>query len=284
MTEFFADLPRFEFLQNAVMACVLAGLACGVMGSYVVTRRISSVAGAIAHSILGGLGAARYCQVVLGWTWFTPMTGAVLMALASALVISWVRVALREREDTVIQAVWAVGMAIGLLFIFKTPGYNEDLMSYLFGSILMVTQRDLWVMAGLDVMLLVVCVPLYSRMVAVCFDEEFAVTRGIDVQLNHLLMICLVALTVVLLVSVAGIVMVIALLTLPAATASHFSGRLWHMMVLSGVLTAVLSIAGMAVSYEPDLPVGAVIIVLAACVYILVVITARARGIRGMRA
>jgi zinc transport system permease protein len=273
---FIQDLAAFRFLQYSLAACLLASLACGIMGSYVVTRRITSVAGSVAHSILGGMGASRYCQVVLGWSWFTPAAGAVGAALASALLIAWVRIAAREREDTVIQAVWAVGMAVGLLFIFKTPGYNEDLMSYLFGSILMVAPGDLWMMAGLDCVVILACVLFHRQMLAVCFDEEFALVRGIRVNAYHALMLCLTALTVVLLVNVVGIVMVIALLTLPAATASHFSRRLWQMMGLSVVLTAVLTVSGLAVSYGPDLPAGATIIVLTACAYLLAVAYVRA--------
>ena len=277
MTEFLADLSRHSFLQYALLTGVLAGIACGIVGTYVVTRRITSVAGAIAHSILGGMGAARYCQVVLEWTWFHPLIGAVVAAIISAVIIAWVRIAAQEREDTVIGAVWAIGMAVGLLFIFSTPGYNEDLMSYLFGSILMVTPDDLWLIGGLDA--LVVCMGLgfYNKFLAVCFDEEFARIRGIQVEAYHTLLLCLTALTVVLLVTVVGIVMVIALLTLPAATASHFSRKLWHMMVLSSLFTVLFTTSGMALSYGPDLPAGATIIIIAGAVYIVTVLFSRIR-------
>lgn len=277
MTEFLADLPRHSFLQYALLTGVLAGIACGIVGTYVVTRRITSVAGAIAHSILGGMGAARYCQVVLDWSWFHPLVGAVLAAIISAVIIAWVRIVAQEREDTVIGAVWAIGMAIGLLFIFQTPGYNEDLMSYLFGSILMVTPEDLWLIGGLDALVVIMGLMFYNKFLAVCFDEEFARIRGIHVELYHTLLLCLTALTVVLLVTVVGIVMVIALLTLPTATASHFSRKLWHMMVLSSLLTVLLTTSGMAVSYGPDLPAGATIIIMAGAVYITVVFFSRIR-------
>ena len=207
MTEFLSDLTRHAFLQYALLTGVLAGIACGIVGTYVVTRRIASVAGAIAHSILGGMGAARYCQVVLDWQWFHPLIGAVLAAIISAVIISWVRIAAQEREDTVIGAVWAIGMAVGLLFIFRTPGYNEDLMSYLFGSILMVTPEDLWLIGGLDALVVVLGLAFYNKFLAVCFDEEFTRIRGIRVEVYHTLLLCLTALTVVLLVTVVGIVM-----------------------------------------------------------------------------
>ena len=277
MTEFLSDLTRHAFLQYALLTGVLAGIACGIVGTYVVTRRIASVAGAIAHSILGGMGAARYCQVVLDWQWFHPLIGAVLAAIISAVIISWVRIAAQEREDTVIGAVWAIGMAVGLLFIFRTPGYNEDLMSYLFGSILMVTPEDLWLIGGLDALVVVLGLAFYNKFLAVCFDEEFTRIRGIRVEVYHTLLLCLTALTVVLLVTVVGIVMVIALLTLPAATAAHFSRKLWHMMILSSVFTVFLTTAGMAISYGPDLPAGATIIILAGIFYISVVAVTRMR-------
>jgi len=285
MAEFLADLPRYAFLQYALLAGVLASIACGIVGTYVVTRRITSVAGAIAHSILGGMGAARYCQVVLGWSWFDPLIGAVLSAIAAAVVIAMVRITARQREDTVIASVWAIGMAIGLLFIFRTPGYNEDLMSYLFGSILMVTPDDLRLMGGLDVLVAVVALLFYNKFLAVCFDEEFARIRRVRVEAYHILLLCLTALTVVLLVTVVGIVMVIALLTLPAAAASHFSRKLWHMMVLSTLFTVLFTTAGMALSYGPDLPAGATIIIIAGAAYILVVFFHQAfyRAIRAER-
>ncbi|MDT8272402.1 MAG: metal ABC transporter permease, partial [Desulfomonilia bacterium] len=223
MIEFINDVKQFTFLQYALVTGVLASIACGIIGSYVVTRRITYMAGAIAHSVLGGMGAARYLQVVHGWTWATPITGAVIAALISALIIGVVSLKARQREDTAIGAVWAVGMAIGIMFIFRTPGYNEDLMSYLFGNILMVTPGDLWMIAALDVLVIGVSLVFYNQLLAVCFDDEFARLRGIRVDFFHLLLLCLTALTVVLLVTVVGIVLVIALLTLPAAAAGHFT-------------------------------------------------------------
>lgn len=275
MTEFIMDLQHQTFLQYALLTGILASISCGIIGSYVVTRRISYIAGAIAHSVLGGMGAARYAQVVYGWQWFHPLVGAVMAAVISAIIIGLVSINARQREDTVIGAVWAIGMAIGILFIFKTPGYNEDLMSYLFGNVLMVSSDDLWLIAGLDVLIIAIGLIFYNRFLAVCFDEEFALLRGVRVHYYHLLLLCLTALTVVLLVTVVGIVMVIALLTLPAATAGHFSKRLWHMMVLSTVFTMVFTTGGLVLSYGPNLPTGATTIVLAGVVYLAVALLSR---------
>jgi zinc transport system permease protein len=271
MDAFLADLPRYPFLQYALLTGLLVSVACGIIGSYVVTRRITYIAGSIAHTVLGGLGAARYCQTVYHWEWFHPLYGAVLAALISAVIIGVVSMRARQREDTVIGALWAVGMATGILFIFKTPGYNEDLMSYLFGSILMVSPQDLWMIAGLDILVVIVSVVFYNQFLALCFDEEFARLRGVHVEFYYLLLLCLTALTVVLLVTVVGIVMVIALLTLPAAVAGELTKRLWHMMALATVLTALFTTAGLAVSYGPDLPAGATTIIIAGIAYLLIV-------------
>jgi len=270
MHEFLSDLQTQTFLQYALLTGVLASIACGIIGSYVVTRRITYIAGAIAHSILGGMGAARYLQIVHQWDWLHPIYGAVAAALASAIIIGLVSLGAKQREDTVIGAVWAIGMALGILFIFKTPGYNEDLMSYLFGNILMVSVGDLWLIAGLDVLIVVAGLLFYNQLLAVCFDEEFARIRGIHVEFYFLLLLCLTALTVVLLVTVVGIVMVIALLTLPVAVAGHFSKRLWHMMALATLFSAAFTTLGLMFSYGPDLPAGATTILLAGAVYLAV--------------
>ncbi len=268
MSRFLADLLEFPFLQNALLAGALSGVACGVTGTYVVVRRISYIAGAVAHCVLGGIGAAIYLEKVHGWEFLEPLHGAVAAALAAALTIGLVSLRAREREDTVIGALWAVGMALGVLFISRTPGYGADLAGYLFGDILMVAPGDLWLIAALDAAILVAVLAFYNQFQAVCFDEEFARLRGLNVEFYYLLLLCLTALTVVLLVTVVGIVMVIALLTLPAAVAGRFSRSLGRMMVLSGLLCVLFTAGGLALSYGPDLPSGATIILLAGTVYL----------------
>lgn len=275
MLEFFHALPRYEFLQIALLSGVLASVACGVIGSYVVVRRISYMAGGIAHCVLGGMGAARYLAVVHGWTWLHPLYGAVAAALLAAVIIGLVSLRAKQREDTAIGALWAIGMALGVLFIARTPGYQVELMSYLFGNILMVTRDSLWLLVGLDAAVIGVGLLFYNQLQAVCFDDEFARLRGVNVELYYILLLCLTALTVVLLVSVVGIVMVIALLTLPAAIAGHFCKTLAQMMFGSAVLSVLLIAAGLAVSYGPDLPPGATTIVLAGAVYLLFIVASR---------
>jgi len=262
--------PNMAFLRYAVIAGLFSSVAFGIVGTYVVARRISYVAGAISHSVLGGIGAALYLQAVYGWVWCDPIAGAIVVALLSALVIGTVNMYAKQREDSVIGAIWAIGMAAGLVFIARTPGYI-DAMSYLFGNILLLTRVDLWTVLALDAVVVVTALLFHGRLMAVCFDEEFARARGIHVGFYYMILLCLTALTVVLLVRVVGIVMVIALLTLPSAVASVFSKRLWQMMVLSILFCAVFTVVGLAVSFHKDLPSGPVIILIAGAAYLVVV-------------
>ncbi len=269
MAEFFQALLQHSFLQHALLAGLLASFSCGIVGTYVVTRRITYLAGGIAHCVLGGMGMARYMQVVHGWAFFDPLLGAILAALTAAFIIGWVNIQAKERIDTVISAFWGMGMATGILFISKTPGYGEDMMAYLFGNILLVTPHDLTIIAGLDLFIIVIALLFHKQLVAVCYDEEFARLRGIKAPLFYFLLLALTALTVVLLVSIVGIVMVIVLLTLPAAIAGRFCQRMGPMMALAAGLCALLTTSGLALSYKPDLPAGATIIMLVGVVYLI---------------
>ena len=165
MLIFFTDAFELAFLQYALIAAVLTSIACGLVGSFVVVRRISYLAGAIAHCVLGGMGVARYVSVVYGITWLSPFTGAVVAALLAALITGYVTLRLKEGEDSVISAIWATGMALGVLFIAITPGYKEDLMGYLFGNILLVSSSDLWAMAVLDILILSIIWYYYPQFV-----------------------------------------------------------------------------------------------------------------------
>jgi zinc transport system permease protein len=240
------------------------------VGTYVVTRRITLIAGSLAHAVLGGMGAAYYLRSVHDWQWLHPLHGAIVAALLAALIIGWVRARGNEREDTVISALWAIGMALGIVFLFRTPGYKADMMTYLFGNIVMVDTQALQLLVILDLVVLAVTFLFYNPLLAVCFDEEFARLRGINVSLFYTLLLCLIALTIVTLVYVVGVVLVIALLTLPVSVAGRFAHKLWHLMILAAALSAVFTTAGLGVSYISDLPVGATTILLAAGVYVLV--------------
>jgi zinc transport system permease protein len=262
MFEFLDVFRNQEFMQNAVIIGLLASVACGVMGTYVVVRRIVFISGGISHAVLGGMGIAYYYG-------YNPIYGAVVSALVAAIVIGLVSIRYHQYEDTIIGALWAVGMAVGILFIYKTPGYNVDLMSYLFGNILMVERESVVVLGLLDGFIIILVVVFYKRFLAVCFDEEYSELQGIGVVTTYLLLLCLIALTVVILIQVVGIILVIALLTLPAATARYYVKSLGSMMILASILGAVFTTSGLVVSFHPNLPAGATIIVIAGLAYLL---------------
>jgi zinc transport system permease protein len=258
---FFAALMEHDFLQHALLAGLLASLGCGIMGTYVVVRRISYLAGGIAHTVLGGMGVALYLGA-------DPKTGAAASALAAALLIGWVSLRWRQHEDTLIGAVWSVGMAVGILLMARTPGFNVDLASYLFGNILMVPAQDLVLMALADLVILALVALFYRQFLVVCFDEELARLRGVRVDLFYLLLLCAVSLTVVLLLQVVGLILVIALLTLPAAIAMQYVGSLARIMTVATLLGMAFTTGGLALSYGPDLPSGPTIILLAGASYL----------------
>ncbi len=259
--EFLQALIEHEFLQRALAGGLLASIGCGVVGSYVVVQRISLLAGAIAHAVLGGMGIAWYFGA-------DPLAGALVAAVVAALIIGWVKLRFAEREDTAIAAIWALGMAIGILFISQTPGYSVDLMGYLFGNLLMMSTSDLQLILALDIVILAFTALLFRQFLAVCFDPEFARVRGLKVERYYLLLLVLVALTVVMLIQVVGLILVIALMTLPAAVAGRFTHSLATMMGLAVLLGMAFTAGGLAISYAPDLPSGPVIIMLAGITYL----------------
>ncbi|MFV0436693.1 MAG: metal ABC transporter permease [Desulfopila sp.] len=268
--------PDMPFVRYAVIAGVLAAIPFGIIGTYVVVRRISYIAGAIAHCTLGGIGVGLYLQNRLGITWFGPLQGAIVVALLAAIVLALVSRFGGAREDSVIGALWSAGMAIGLLFLARTPGY-VDPMSYLFGNILLITSSDIYLVLALDVVVLVIIGLFYNTFLAICFDDEYAGLRGVPTHWFYLVLLCLTALTIVLLVRVVGIVMVIALLTLPAAIAGNFAGSVRQMMVLATLFCATFILVGLGASYPLDLPSGPVIIVIAAATYLAVTVIRRLR-------
>lgn len=271
--------PDIDFLRVALLMGLMASVAFGMTGSLVVVKRISYVAGAISHAVLGGIGAALYLERAHGISWLHPLYGALAAALLAALVISMIRNSGFEREDSVIGAVWALGMAAGLVFIAKTPGYTDP-MSYLFGNILILSGTDLLLVGLMDVVLIVVFIFGYNRLQAVCFDEEQARLRGLRVGAVYTLLLCLVAVTVVLLVSVVGVVLVVALLTIPAAMAGQHVRSLGWMMALASLTTLVFVTVGITVSFLWDWPVGPSIILLAGAAYLIQSLLIRASGYR----
>ena len=259
---FFQAIAQFDFLLNALIGGLLASVACGIIGSFVVVRKIGYMAGGIAHAVLGGMGVAYYFKQ-------PPMAGALISAIAAALIISAVNRHAAHQEDTIISALWSVGMATGILFIAKTPGYNVDLMSYLFGNVLMISQHDLWFIASLDLAIIGITLLFYRQLLLVCFDPEFATIRGIKVGFINTMLLCMVALTVVILIQIVGLILVIAMLTLPAASARLFLNSLALMMFGATILGATLTTTGLALSFSVDLPAGATTAVLCGIFYLM---------------
>lgn len=258
---FISALLQHHFLQHAVIGSVLASIACGLMGPFIVVRKESYIAGGISHSILSGMGIAYF----LGQQ---PFYGAAIAALIVALIIGWINLT-TEHSDTAISILWAFGMAIGIIFIAKTPGYYTDLVSYLFGNILMISHQDLYLIGILDIFIIVLLLLFFKIFVAISFDSEFARLRGVAVNTYYLLLLCITALTVVVLVQVVGLVLVIALLVLPTSMALNCAKFLPKVMLWAMLICCFQSLVGLWFSYELDLPSGAVIILFAVLCFVL---------------
>lgn len=260
--QYLAHLFSYHFMQHALLACLLASIGCGMMGTYVVVKRIGFLAGGIAHSVLAGMGIAYF----LGQS---PLLGATLTALLSGILIGWINLRSSQNEDILIATFWSVGMAIGIIFISRTEGYSVDLMSYLFGNILLVSTRDLYLMLLLDMVILLLIGSFYRFFLATAFDEEFSRLRGINTNFYYILLLSMVALTVVLLIQVVGLILVLALLILPAATASLYVASIRRIMMLAVLFSLFLTVTGLIVSYEPDLPSGSTMVIFAGIFYLM---------------
>ena len=265
MTELFSALMHYSFMQHALIACILSSIGCGIIGTYVVVKRVGFLAGGIAHTVLAGMGIAYFMES-------SPLVGAVIAALIAAVSMSFIKLRWKQQEDILVAAFWSVGMAIGILFISRTPGYSIDLMSFLFGNILLVSKSDLLLMAMLDIIIIGIVFLFYKQFMAAVFDEEFARIRGIRIEIYYTLLMCMVALTVVLLIQIVGLILVIALLIFPAACAAQFFHSIFKMMLAATVICMFMTISGLTIAFQPDLPAGATIIVVAGISYVISII------------
>lgn len=247
------DLLQYDFFVKALLAAVFASISCGIIGGYVVAKRIVFISGGITHASFGGIGLAFF----LG---FNPLLGAVFFAILSALGIQFFTKVAEIREDSSIAIWWSLGMALGIIFVFLTPGYTPNLMSYLFGNILTVTTSELWWMSFLVIVILVVFLIFFKPILYIAFDEEFAKTAGLPVALFNYLIIILIALTVVLNIRVVGIILILSLLTIPQATANLFTSDFKKLLVLSTFFAFAGSASGLIISWMLDIPSGAAII------------------------
>ena len=251
---FFSDLIQYGYLSNALAACVLSGITCGVIGTYVVCRRMVFLAGGITHASFGGLGIAFYLGI-------NPILGAMVFAVLSALGIEWANDRGRIREDSAIGIIWSVGMAIGVLFMSLRPGYTSgDLSNFLFGSIVTVTRTDVQALAVLTLVVTVGTLLWLRPVMYVAFDRDFARSRGIPTRVISYLMAALVAVTIVLSIRIMGIVLLISLVTMPVVIVNSLS-RSYRTIALAAPLVAVAgNVAGLVVSYNFEVPPGAAII------------------------
>ncbi len=262
MIDFLANIFSYGFMRNALIAGMLVSIACGVIGTLVVLNRIVFLSGGIAHAAYGGVGMAFFFGV-------DPMIGAVAFGLLSSVAMGLVQRKTRQRADTLIGVMWAVGMALGVVFTNLSPGYKPDLMSYLFGSILAVSKLDIWLMLAVALLVIVLVAVFYKGFLAISFDETFARVRNLPVDFLYMLMIILIGLTVVVAMRVVGLIMIIALLTIPPAIANLFSKSMWKIMLIASLLSMLFTIIGLLLSYTLNLTSGATIILVAGAVYFL---------------
>ena len=256
------EILQYDFMRNALMAGLLAAVACGIVGTYVVVNRIVFISGGIAHAAFGGIGLGYLIGI-------SPVLGAVVFSVPAALGMGLVSKRTKLPEDTAIGILWAIGMALGIVFIGLAPGYAPDLFSYLFGNILTVPFSDLALILVLDVIVVVTVVALYKEFLSLSFDEEYGKVTGVPVDALYLLLLCMIALTVVMLIRVVGIILVIALLTVPATLARQITYNLKQMMLLAIIFGAVFTFGGLWLSYVFDLASGATIILFSGSVLLL---------------
>jgi zinc transport system permease protein len=278
---FFADTAVNPFLWSGLIAGLLASVSCGIVGPYVVTRRLVFLAGALAHIAIGGVGTAIFLATIYPQTfgWLQPIHGGLVAAVVAAPLLAILLHRVRERLDTVVGALWAVGMSVGILLIKLTPGYHTELMSYLFGNISFVTRNDLVLLAGLSAVVMATATLLHRRFLALCLDAQQAELRGIPILLTDMALLLLIAVTVIVLTQIVGLILVIALLSLPAAIGARVTTRLWPSMAVAFVVSSIgTTLPRIAVYGTPISPEAAIVLFIAGLY--LVVALKRGPGFR----
>ncbi|QKF58695.1 metal ABC transporter permease [Aliarcobacter lanthieri] len=250
------EILQYDFIQNAIISGVLISIAAGIIGTLVVVNKITFLTGGIAHSAYGGIGIAIFLGIPV-------LFGATIFAVITAILIAIITLKNRSRIDAIIGMMWASGMAIGIIFVDLTPGYNVDLMSYLFGSIIAVSSEDIVYMSLLDIFIIAIVIFFYKEILAVSYDSEFATLRGINVKFFYTLILILSALCVVAAIKAVGLILVIALLTIPTYLAEAFASKLSSMMIISAILATMFTLLGLMVSYFYNISSGASIIMVA---------------------
>ncbi len=265
----FENFLSFPFLWTSFLAGLASSITSGIIGSYVVVKRIVFISGSISHSVLGGMGFFLWLKRTYHLDMLDPLYGALIAAVLSALLIGVIHLKYREREDTVIAAIWSTGMAVGVIFVSLTPGYNVELMNFLFGNILWISKTDLILLSSLAGFVILTTMILHQKFQAVCFDATEAELRSISAKKYYLILLTLVAISVVILIQIVGAILIIAMLAIPAAIASHFAKKLSHMMIQAILLNAAFTAIGLIVSFYLNWPPGATIALIAALLYSL---------------
>ena len=269
MLDFIHALTVNPFLQTALLAGLAAAFASGIMGPYVVAKRIVFISGSVSHAVLGGIGLFVFLHYLTGLWLFSPLIGAIFSAILFALLIGASHLRYKEREDTIIAAIWSLGMALGVVLIAVVPNTNAQLMDFLFGNLLWASQDDIRLLLALDALVLITCLLLHKRFLAISFDETQAFLQKQPVKLLYFSLLTLVAITVVLMIQTIGAILVIAMLCLPAAIANLFTHTLSKMIYLSVALSLFFTCIGMVLSYTCNWPPGATIALTTALIYFL---------------
>lgn len=263
MFDFIADISRYTFLSNALWAALLSSVACGLIGTYVVTRRLVFMSGGITHASFGGVGIAYYLGL-------NPVLGAFVFAIAAAFGIEWGNRRGGISEDTLTGALWALGMSIGILFVFLTPGYAPNLMGFLFGNLLLVSATDIGALVGLNALLLLFFGVGYRAILATAFDRDFAAAQGVPTVLINTVMLALLAAAIVLSITTMGIVLLLSLLTMPVVIARLFSQKFLGIAVIASISAFLAAFFGVYFSYRFNIPAGAISILGLTVCYLLI--------------
>ncbi|RXE62465.1 metal ABC transporter permease [Paramuribaculum intestinale] len=256
------ELFQYTFFQYALIGLAIISIASAMIGTYIVTRRMVSISGGVTHACFGGLGLGYY----LGWN---PVLTAALFAVASSLGVELMSVRGRVREDSAIAVIWAIGMAVGILFVFLTPGYVPELNSFLFGNVLTISRADLWAFALFTAVLALFFALFYRRIVAVAFDRDFAFVIGLPVGTISTVMTVMTAVCIVLTIRLVGIMLLMSMLALPQLTAELFCRRFSRMMLASAAVSLLCSVGGLMLAAVVDVPCSALIVLVMASVYVL---------------
>lgn len=268
MSNFLAN----TFIQYALICGLLSSVACGIVGTYAVSKKITFIAGSIAHTVLAGMGIVYYFNYVYFLN-VNPLVGAFITAVIASFIIGIIHIKKLYDMDTIISVIWALGMGIGIVFIAITPGYSQDLNNYLFGNILMVSESDLYIITIVDILIITLSIYFYNKFLAICFDEEFLKTRKINVTFYYIFLLILISLTIVTLIQMLGLILVIALISIPPSIARRFTIKMHNVMILSVILGVFFTISGILISYYINIPSGASIVIIASLFFIISLFT-----------